>query len=122
MSTRANIRVIDASKSELLFYRHSDGYPESVMPMLEKFLDYVKNGIIRDNVSQACGWLIMFGAKEYAKFTENGMSKDITIPTGENKITGWKVGSIEPTSEIGGDIHYLYTVNLADKTIEVERK
>ena len=60
MSTRANI-VIKDEYSELWFYRHSDGYPEGTLPTLTEFLDAVKAGLIRNNVSQAAGWLIIIG-------------------------------------------------------------
>lgn len=57
MSTRANIIVKDKHDT-LWFYRHSDGYPEGTLPSLNKFLDMVKSGKIRDNVGQVvdCHW------------------------------------------------------------------
>ena len=64
MSTRANI-IIKDEHSQLIFYRHSDGYPEGALPTLNKFMDWVKAGKIRDNVDQASGWLILIGAQEY---------------------------------------------------------
>lgn len=104
MSTRANIVVTD-NHTTLWFYRHSDGYPEGAMPLLEKFLDAVKSGAIRDNTSQAAGWLIVLGAQEYNEYRTD--------------IGDWKVGNIEPTSGQHGDIEYLYVINLKDKTIEI---
>lgn len=65
MSTRAGIVLIDESGDTLHFYRHSDGYPKGTMPTLRKFLNLVKKGQIRDNVSQAGGWLVLIGAMEY---------------------------------------------------------
>jgi len=115
MSTRANIKLINKSGDVLWFYRHFDGYPEGALPLLEKFLNFIKEGKIRNNISQAGGWLIMFGAKEYEKDTE-GVIKDITLPT-DDVLSGWKVGSIEPTTEQHGDIDYLYVVDLDAKTI-----
>lgn len=105
MSTRANIIVKDGS-DELIFYRHSDGYPEGAMPTLEKFLDMIKSGQLRDNVGQAAGWLIILGREEY----------------GEARLTdslgySWKVGAIEPTTGIHGDIEFLYVIDLTKKTI-----
>ena len=64
MSTRAGIIVTDGSDS-IHFYRHSDGYPKGTMPTLRQFLNLVKKGLIRNNVSQASGWLILIGAKSY---------------------------------------------------------
>ena len=117
MSTRANIIVKD-KYSELWFYRHSDGYPEGAMPLLEKFMDAVKEGTIRDNTGQASGWLILLGAEEY------GVKADFTRPTPEYRGGGrekdWKVGAIEPTRGQHEDIEFLYTLDLEKKTITTE--
>ena len=115
MSTRANIKLIDDSDDVLWFYRHSDGYPEGALPTLTKLMNFVKEGKIRADVGQAGGWLIMFGAKEYEKDFD-GTIHDISIP-GDDKISGWKVGSIEPTIAQHGDIDYLYVVDLHNKTV-----
>ena len=64
MSTRASIIIKDEDE-KLIFYRHSDGYPTGTMPTLNKFLELVKSGKIRDNVGQSAGWLIILGALEY---------------------------------------------------------
>ncbi len=82
------------------------------MPTLNKFLDWVKQGKIRDNVEQSAGWLILIGAEE-------DDNKNFTPGYGKYPdLLGWKVGSYEPClPEEHGDIRYLYTVNLTDKTI-----
>lgn len=103
MSTRANI-IIESRGEYLIFYRHSDGYPEGTLPSLNEFLDLVKKGVIRDNVSQAAGWLILIGHQEY----------EGSYPPKE-----WKVGAYEPTYRIHGDIEYLYILDLREKTIKV---
>jgi hypothetical protein len=113
MSTRANI-VIRDQDDELIFYRHSDGYPEGTLPTLKTFLSLVKTGSIRNNVGQAAGWLILIGADEYGVSFTNG-----TI--GPNKFgscLGWKVGAYEPTTCIHGDIEYFYVVDLARGTVK----
>ena len=120
MSTRAQIIVKDSSE-EIWFYRHSDGYPDGVMPMLEKFLDYVKRGILRDNAMQSCGWLVLFGAREY----DHIHTYDVKIKkfTNIRDTTGmsWKCGSIEPCGPVvHGDTEYLYTVDVKKKTILVQ--
>jgi hypothetical protein len=104
MSTRAQIKVTDGRDS-LLFYRHSDGYPEGALPTLQAFMERVKNGTIRDNVGQASGWLIMLGSQE------DGYSQ----PLGYN----WKVGAIEPATCVHGDIEYFYICDLKACTIKV---
>jgi hypothetical protein len=123
MSTRANI-VIKDKHGQMIFYRHSDGYPEGTLPTLKKFMSWVKSGKIRDNVSQAAGWLIMVGAQEYdSVYVGAGKSRKkttLTEPGKDDIMSGWKVGAYEPTTAIHGDIDYLYTLDLTAKTITVE--
>ena len=95
MSTRCNILLKDKSGAELWFYRHYDGYPDNIMPDLKRFMGWVKNGHLRDNVNQAGGWIIAMG-----------------LPPLD--------GHYEPTTEQHGDINWLYTLDLGAKTIEKE--
>lgn len=123
MSTRANI-VVKNGREKLIFYRHSDGYPEGTMPLLEKFLNEVKIGNIRDNVSQSAGWLIEFGRQEMIE-QEKQLQKEFGIHFKKDFRPsifgyGWKVGYIEPTTCIHDDIEYLYTIDLQKKTIKVK--
>lgn len=131
MSTRASIIVKD-SHTKLFFYRHSDGYPEGIMPTLEKFLQYVKDGRIRDNADQAAGWLIIIGAQEYntpCDWSEPHVSQNDVDnlrlnnyePGHDIAINGWKVGAYEPTTGVHGDEEYQYTVDLETKTISVSQ-
>ncbi len=108
MSTRANIKIED-KYDELLFYRHSDGYPEATLPTLKKFMKWVKDGKIRNNVEQASGWLIAIGNEEYDKDNEPST----------NEVMGWKVGSYEPAVDIHGDIEYLYELDLQENEITI---
>jgi len=129
MSTRANI-IIQNGEEKLWFYRHSDGYPEGTLPTLEKFLCYVKDGRIRNNVGQAAGWLVILGAQEYnydkpwkdeKKAPASDLKFDDYQPGHDIGTDGWKVGAYEPTAwGQHGDIQYLYTVDLAKLTIEVK--
>jgi hypothetical protein len=107
MSTRANVVIKDQYGGELWFYRHSDGYPEGAMPTLKDFMKRVVAGEIRDNVSQAAGWLIVIGHEEYRELRE------------KHPFNAWKVGAYEPTTEQHGDIQYLYVLDLTAKTIEI---
>ena len=115
MSTRCNIIVKDEYES-IIFYKHSDGYPEGTMPILERFLGYVKEGKLRDNASQSSGWLIIIGAEEYGQSLRN------LVLDKEPRWLGleWKVGAIEPTTQIAGDAEYVYIVDLVKKEISVE--
>lgn len=124
MSTRANI-IIKDKWSKLCFYRHSDGYPEGTLPTLEKFIQLVKDGKIKDNVSQSAGWLIIIGAVEYqclnsGLFPETNkrpweIETDKLVEAIDPK--DWKVGAYEPTDGIHGDIEHLYVIDLETKTI-----
>jgi hypothetical protein len=113
VSTRANIVVTDG-EDELIFYRHSDGYPDGTLPTLKNFLDLVQNGIIRDNICQACGWLVLIGAREYGVTLEGDQ-----LPVSQRGPSmGWKVGAYEPTSGLHSDIEYIYVVDLKNKYIK----
>lgn len=124
MSTRANV-IIKSNNERLFFYKHSDGYPDGMLPQLNLFLKWVKEKKIRDNVQQAAGWLIIIGALEYntipfCEFDKPSYSGNI----GYGKIDtikdpkDWKCGSFEPTTGIHGDIDYLYIIDLSKKTIK----
>jgi hypothetical protein len=129
MSTRTQIIIKDSFGSELWFYRHSDGYPEGTMPTLQKFMDLVKRGKIRDNAEQASGWLVLIGAIEYQTlhnnlFSEAGKAsyeRDHTVVEtilDNFEPIDWKCGAYEPSvPEQHGDIEYLYTIDLAEKTV-----
>ncbi len=131
MSTRANIILKDGDE-QLFFYRHSDGYPEGALPLLEKFLEMVKNRNLRDNLSQSAGWLIMLGAIEYNSILPYKLQPEnypgqkrysdlSTVRPPANNGSDWKVGSIEPTTGIHGDIEWLYTIDLVKKEISYKQ-
>jgi len=122
MSTRCQVVVRDSFGDEIMFYRHSDGYPEGAMPTLQKFMGWVRRGIIRDNAEQSSGWLILIGAQEYSTELETvtweQVPKDTVLePNEKNKISGWKCGAYEPAVKRHGNIEYLYVLDLKDKTI-----
>jgi hypothetical protein len=114
MSTRCNIVIKDEYDEEVILYRHSDGYPTGALPTLTKFMEWVHEGRIRDNVQQAAGWLILIGADEYSKTKSN-----ICEP-GNDSFSGWCCGSYEPATRIQGDIRYLYTLDLVKQTINIK--
>jgi len=125
MSTRANI-VIKDKYDELWFYRHSDGYPEGTLPTLEKFVKWVNEGKIRDNVCQAAGWLILIGAEEYNEKYNADTHKWDKLPHeslfSPEKRNDWKCGAYEPTTGEHGDIVYLYTIDLSESPVEIKVK
>lgn len=108
MSTRANVLIKD-STTELWYYRHSDGYPDGTVPTLTEFMNRVVSGEIRDNASQAAGWLVVIGHEDYQQYRDEYPSS-----------MTWKVGAYEPTVGQHGDIEYLYVLDLDNKVIEVQ--
>jgi hypothetical protein len=118
MSTRASILIKDEF-SEQWFYRHSDGYPDGTLPTLRRFMDYVKTGAIRDNTSQAAGWLIIIGFQEYAD-GECGRSSQNThvrhIAPADSSM-GWKAGAYEPADGPNDWGAYEYELDLDKKRI-----
>lgn len=127
MSTRANI-ILKEGEDKLFFYRHSDGYPSGTMPTLQKFVQWMKDGKIRNNISQGSGWLIILGAIEYnaipkykTEVTESyGRKREDTVDESIEPPTDWRVGAYEPTTDLHGDIEYLYTIDLLTYEIKVQ--
>jgi hypothetical protein len=126
MSTRSQI-IIKDGEDEQWFYRHSDGYPSGNMPQLYKFMKWLAEGKIRNNVEQSCGWLVLIGAKEYGEYwTTDAKGKTVTKekpnlyePMGRD-FDGWKCGAYEPCTPVQhGDIEFLYTINLENNTITI---
>lgn len=101
MSTRANI-IIKDDYNKLIFYRHSDGYPECTMNDLIEFCKGY-NTTMRTDVMQSAGWLIIRGHEDLKSHNYQGYD--------------WKVGNYEPTTSIHGDIEYLYTIDLSKGTL-----
>jgi hypothetical protein len=113
LSTRANVIITDGW-DELIYYRHSDGYPAGTLPSLNRFLNLVKQGKIRDNTDQAAGWLILIGADEYGVTLHDGHIAPNNLGAGLQ----WKIGAFEPTTDLHGDIEHLYVVDLEAKLIK----
>ena len=116
MSTRCNILLTDATGAKMWFYRHHDGNPEVIMPDLKRFLSWVKNGHLRNNVKDAGGWLIVMGLPPLDGLT-GGLTPEIPR---NDPICPWKVGHYEPTTKQHDDINWLYTIDLEAKTIAKE--
>lgn len=116
MSTRCQVLVVDDYSAGVLFYRHSDGYPDGVRKSLAKFMELVRTGKIRNNAEQAAGWLIIIGHHEYGLVTpEKYVGQNCSAATWPP--TDWKVGAYEPASGLHGDIEYFYVVDV--KAMEV---
>tara|TARA_R100001463_G_scaffold8524_1_gene25956 strand:- start:229 stop:567 length:339 start_codon:yes stop_codon:yes gene_type:complete len=100
MSTRCSIKITDQNDT-LWFYRHCDGYPESVLPSLAPLMAALRAGHVRDNVGQFSGWLVVIGNKEY--------NRTRALPNGSKS---WKCGAYEPTTKQHCDIDYMYHIDL----------
>jgi len=125
MSTRSQIVIKDSKYGdEQWFYRHSDGYIEGNMPELYKFMTWLHENKIRNNVEQSAGWLILIGAEEYGYTWDKNMNerKKDTITEPENDpIGGWKCGAYEicTCGELHSDVEWLYIIDLKDNSIEI---
>ena len=137
MSTRANViftqsfsyrarnnRQVNRTVKQI-YYRHHDGYPETVLPHLLKLTHWMRRGLIRRDTQQGSGWLMLFGIVEYQTIpphetTDNALGPVYGIVESIQEPKDWKVGAYEPTDSVHGDINYLYTVDLVTLTILVQ--
>ena len=149
MSTRCNVALVDKYTTQpIIFYRHSDGYPEGVKETLDTFVDWINKGLIRNNASQAAGWLILLGMQLYADNLVGKLSGDdeddfyrysvdgqrelreatdklplmSVMPQGERHPAGWKIGAYEPTNCCAPDINYFYIVYCGNLDLFVKDK
>jgi len=112
MSTKCQIILVKDDET-LWYYRHSDGYPSSVVPELRKFLEHCKK--VDDgwrDLGQLAGWLILIGAHEY----------HVQYPIVKARPSSpWKVGAFEPCAhrEFHGDIQYFYKVDLKEYKLTI---
>ena len=102
MSTRAGILFVDEF-SKIYFYRHSDGYPKCTGADLLEFCKYYKT--LRDNASQSSGWLVLWGAKNFERFS--GYE--------------WKVGNYEPCMGFNSDLEFVYVIDLVKMKLEFRK-
>jgi hypothetical protein len=105
MSTRANIHFTDRTGQVAAnIYRHSDGYPEGVLPDLEKFFDAVEAQVPNDT---------RFGDPEYlaAKFVVWQAWENAGILASDPlQVAPLAFLSVGVTTEDAGDGEYVYTV------------
>lgn len=137
MTVRSQIKIVDNGGSELWFYRHSDGDPEGNLPVLREFVGMIKKGLIRNNIGQSAGWLIVMGVKEYAYnlLPDTPANKELDWDARKEKANkipikkiapirgtmGWKVGAYEPCpcKEIHCDVGWIYEVNVETNEIKI---
>lgn len=118
MSTRCNVVIFDKftdPQRPIMFYRHSDGYPEGVKDTLDAFVAGIAEGRLRDNDEQAAGWLVVLGAQEYGCLTKDYGEAYVDLPvrlTGDEGVLDWQVGCYEPCVDLHGDIEYVHFVDI----------
>jgi len=109
MSTRCNI-IIGSDDWKLYIYRHSDGYPSSIIPDLREFIEWVRkqtsNTVRFGSPSQFAGWLIVWGYIEHNKW-----KKELKKTYPDSTMMDFKVGSYEPTDSLHGDIEWVYKID-----------
>ena len=104
MSTRCQIGIYESKKTPLknwnvLLYRHSDGYPDDVVPMLKKFLTFWKKERGLDDTEYCGARLLQYLCNEYDNEGSDGATKDLT------GILGYGI-----SNTIHGDIEYFYRI------------
>jgi len=127
MSTRCQIEFVCNSKSEgkkrvesILIYRHSDGYPEGVIPDLKKFLKWLGGRI--EDIEYASASFIYWSKRRFEelyynydfkmvgdKFKQIGNKKKWSDPQDFNSTLLIGFGICEKDC-FHGDIEYFYQV------------
>jgi hypothetical protein len=125
MSTRCNIHFHGFDRTLSNIYRHSDGYPEGVLPDLQRFFEAVRAATPDTRFSS--GEQL---AARYLVWQAIELAVDYDFSSGEMKTTP-KASPLDflgvsPCLEDHGDIEYVYKVdcdNLDDNgfpTVSVE--
>jgi hypothetical protein len=105
MSTRAQIKV---RGSEIMIYKHSDGYPSEVIPTLQKVMKQflIERG---NEPDYALAQIMRAFARRDEKRRVERLKKDDNFSQyyKEHRMTGWGLDTIRH-----GDIEFLYIVDL----------
>ena len=102
MSTRCQIRFMKKGGTSVQIYRHSDGYPESVIPDLYEFFQWYYS----EPMSRQEDYPDYVGAN-FIYYEKKNLSE---YGNGEEKL-GY---GIEKLGELDGDEEYIYEVDLTD--------
>jgi len=102
MSTKTQIRFMKKGGASVQIYRHSDGYPESVIPDLYDFFQWYYSA----PESRQCDYPDYVGAN-FIYYEKKNLEE---YGNGEEKL-GY---GIEKLGELGGDEEYIYEVGLTD--------
>jgi hypothetical protein len=108
MSTRCQIQI--KSQGEIYpckIYIHSDGYPENILPFLEDFTNKFHGNRGDDAEYFVAQYLIHLAIKEYEEQNKDPRYQQNPDYKIDKRYTGFGV-----STEIHGDIEYLYTADL----------
>lgn len=117
MSTRAHIKVMG---SDVLIYKHNDGYESDVLPTLKEIsIQFIKE---RGNDPEYAIAQIMRAftrkeeeeRKEKLKQAKRNNDEFWVNIYSKNTMTGWGL-----STGLHGDIEFLYEVDLLDKEIRI---
>jgi hypothetical protein len=104
MSTRSTINFCNGDRIDAKIYRHSDGYPESVLPDLERFFSDVKEDTDDTRFDDSC-----YLAAKYVVWQANENNKHYDLSTREfvrrERLDFLGVGVL---MEDPGDIEHTY--------------
>lgn len=114
MSTRSQIKV---KGSEVMIYKHSDGYPEGVIPVLKPILErfVAERGNEPDYALAQIMRAFARHDEEYRKKRlEEAEDEIVKNMYKQPRMTGWGLDTVRH-----GDIEYLYKVDLEERVIYV---
>lgn len=112
MSTRCNI-VIQDSTSKIFLYRHMDGYPSHIVPILRKVLKQVQDHKLNAAPGQVALQVLHLGLLEYTRF----LRKMRKYAGGSLDFYKQTKGFIEPTDGLHGDVAYVYSLDIGREEI-----
>ncbi len=118
MATRCNVVVKNNVGETSIVYRHCDGYPESVLPALEPILSKIKT------TPKDFQWNAHeYGGLKITNLRPILVAHDI-VKIEESYFIGNNQRTYRPfefTTDIHGDIEYLYTLNADTGELEYEK-
>lgn len=107
MSTRCQIklRTEDETVNTIYIYKHSDGYPEGVLPTLVPLVNEFMKSRGWDGAYLLCQIIRAFALEDYKAFTAQPDVYKYKIE-GSYRFLGWGLDTIQH-----GDIDYLYEID-----------
>lgn len=113
MSTRCNIGIYEAGDSPInkpyaLLYKHSDGYPDGIIPVLQPFCERFRDGRGLEDTEYLAAWLLFEFMAEHREW-----EKDFAKKHGKSAIDGMSFCGfgICGDRQLHGDIDYYYRVD-----------